>query len=624
MSTKTTFKRIALVAVSALGIGLLSAIPSQAVSGLTVTATDGTATIQQADSTTAGTINIAGTVDALDSITVQALLVSAPTGATSSSVFYNLDSGTPTLSTVTVDTRDVATVPNQGVALSGVINKFSTAANGGGTVDTAAATSSSGASKYYIRVSSSAAAYVNYTFGFQLDTSTGTSTRLAGTYTYQIIVKSYNKGSSGNTAFVADNTINKTINIVVSDAVTASSGTAAVAGKSTAVMSAASSNAWQQTDIDSTVSGSSLAAVSSTGATAVIRVIQKTSTGLLTNESITASTTIGSIGDCTPAVVGASVKLKASSTGTTDVCVYPGGKAGVATISIATTSVTFTSKQVTFYSTTVSKISAALLGTTLGNSSTAIILAKAYDADNVQIVGNSSVYAYSDALTVINTGTSTGTECTYNATYGGHVCSLTGAGDGTAKITLRNKSTVALSTVTSTDVLSITVSTQNPATVKLAFDKASYAPGEKAYIRLWALDAAGKVVSGGTKTNLLATGGVSSSVAFGNGSDTTTSVNPVLGFQTTGYVSQDPIALYTVYMPSSGGTVTITATGGSLLPLAGQVAVTASATVTDNGASALAAVTALASQVSAFITKINAQITTLTDLVMKIQKKVKA
>ena len=70
--------------------------------------------------------------------------------------------------------------------------------------------------------------------------------------------------------------------------------------------------------------------------------------------------------------------------------------------------------------------------------------------------------------------------------------------------------------------------------------------------------------------------------------------------------------------------MTASATGGTSLPLAGQVAVSASATVADSGSQALAAVTALASQVSAFITKINAQITTLTDLVMKIQKKVKA
>jgi hypothetical protein len=77
-------------------------------------------------------------------------------------------------------------------------------------------------------------------------------------------------------------------------------------------------------------------------------------------------------------------------------------------------------------------------------------------------------------------------------------------------------------------------------------------------------------------------------------------------------------------MPTAGGSVTASVTGGVSLPTLNQTKVTAVATVVDNGASALAAVTALASQVSAFITKINAQITTLTDLVMKIQKKVKA
>ena len=91
-----------------------------------------------------------------------------------------------------------------------------------------------------------------------------------------------------------------------------------------------------------------------------------------------------------------------------------------------------------------------------------------------------------------------------------------------------------------------------------------------------------------------------------------------------GLASEEPVGYLTFYAPYAGDKITITATGGSLLPAAGQVSVTASAAVADNGSAALAAVTALASQVSAFITKINAQITTLTDLVMKIQKKVKA
>jgi len=78
--------------------------------------------------------------------------------------------------------------------------------------------------------------------------------------------------------------------------------------------------------------------------------------------------------------------------------------------------------------------------------------------------------------------------------------------------------------------------------------------------------------------------------------------------------------VFTVYMPSSGGTVTLTATGGNALPVAGRVAVTATATVTDSGAAALAAVTALATTVASLKTLI----TTLTNLVLKIQKKVKA
>jgi len=73
-------------------------------------------------------------------------------------------------------------------------------------------------------------------------------------------------------------------------------------------------------------------------------------------------------------------------------------------------------------------------------------------------------------------------------------------------------------------------------------------------------------------------------------------------------------------MPVSGGTVEVKAKGGALLPVAGQVDVTATATVTDNGAAALAAVNALATTVASLKTLI----TTLTNLVLKIQKKVKA
>ena len=85
MSTKTTFKRIALVAVAALGFGVLSVVPSQAaVSGLVVTATNGNATHLNSDSSTAATLSISFFAQGgvADSVTVQIVAASAfPTGS---------------------------------------------------------------------------------------------------------------------------------------------------------------------------------------------------------------------------------------------------------------------------------------------------------------------------------------------------------------------------------------------------------------------------------------------------------------------------------------------------------------------------------------------------------------
>jgi len=85
-------------------------------------------------------------------------------------------------------------------------------------------------------------------------------------------------------------------------------------------------------------------------------------------------------------------------------------------------------------------------------------------------------------------------------------------------------------------------------------------------------------------------------------------------------VTTTPVAQINFTMPTSGGTLKIIAKGGTGLPAAGQVEVSTSATITDNAAAALAAVTALATTVASLKTLI----TTLTNLVLKIQKKVKA
>jgi trimeric autotransporter adhesin len=75
----TTIKRIALVAVAALGFGVLSVVPSQAdVSGLIVTTTDGTPSVLKSDSSTAASIKVQFlALAATDSVTVDIVAASA-------------------------------------------------------------------------------------------------------------------------------------------------------------------------------------------------------------------------------------------------------------------------------------------------------------------------------------------------------------------------------------------------------------------------------------------------------------------------------------------------------------------------------------------------------------------
>jgi hypothetical protein len=266
--------------------------------------------------------------------------------------------------------------------------------------------------------------------------------------------------------------------------------------------------------------------------------------------------------------------------------------------------------------------------TTLGTASAAVVLAVPKDATGTTVRAANSVYIYSSNTDVINSGTApAGTSCgSYSSVYGGFLCQLAGSNNGTANLTVRDKSTTTLSTVASSAV-AVNVNTLAPASVTLAFDKKTYAPGEVGYIIIKPLDSAKAAVGGATYANMFATGGITANVAFGNGSASTDSLTAVsittagTVASIDGYSSTEAIKLYKVYMPASGGTVTITAKVGASVASAGQV------TVTDNGAAALAAVNALATTVASLTTTVaslKTLITTLTNLVLKIQKKVKA
>jgi len=584
MSTKTNFKRIALVAVAALGMGVLSSAPSQGAilaDTFTVTASTGaTATIATSDSTTAATLTVKFLSTAADTVTISSTLKSKPTAATNTpslNFFGSVAGGGVDTSTSTGATA---------VALSG---SLSLSAN-----DTAVIT---GTQNGY-----SSAALLTFMDSSTVGTRAGT--RVAGTYVYTAIVTAY----SGSLA-----TQVKTVDITFTIAALASASLVASPANSTAFLSAAGGGAS-----DAVVTAVATASTTPAGIIEVKLRNASGTSGVAARESVTVTTNVGTVG-LAGGTFGRSVVLAYNSDDSLSVHVRADGTAGTATITVTTPSVTFASKTLVFYAAAPTSLVAAALNSTLAAGSNAAAMSVvAKDVNGNAWAG--SLYVYSGTLTTIS---DTGTLCSYVSANSRHECTVTGVAAGTAAITVRSSAATAItSTTVSSNAVTMNVSTSSPATVKLAFNKASYAPGEKATLLVSVLDSTGKPVPARAWTNLFTTGGITLSTAAGNGSDTTTAVS----FSTYSLASlalgtsTDPVAAYTLYMPAAGGTITATATGGTALPLAGQVAVTATATVTDSGAAALAAVNALATTVASLKTLI----TTLTNLVLKIQKKVKA
>ena len=616
MSIKTNFKRIALVAVAALGMGVLSSVPSQAVGNAdSLTVATGTQNTTAAggsiiaDSGTAATATfqfLAGS-GALDTYTLVASLKSAPADS-SALPFLMLD--TSTMGGTSYSTGDVVDSTTSFATAKGVRSK---------QFDTFTANSN-----IFIRnhLSGAGAAGDTATAGIAYAKFKVMMHDVAVAGTYVVTIKSTPSDSSSSDS-VPDAGTDVTITVSAASAV-------ADPGYSKAHMASGSSWSSLVTLADSTVA---VANTASTTPVAIIRVSLKDSSnvGTYTNESVTITTTVGSVGTAaTAGSVGRNVKFNYTVGGATDFGIFADGTAGTATITISTPSVTFATKTVTFYSTTSSKIVATKALNTLSVGSNAnAVLGKATDANGNSVGADATstgVYAYSSNTAVVS---DSGTACTYDPTYLIHKCTLTGVAAGTANITLRNSSTAgAASTVNSAEVIAVTVNANAAATLKMEFNKTSYAPGEKGYLIISALDSAGKAVGPQALTALLSGTGISRSQSFSGTEPTWTSLSYTLAALNALFGSSlttaEAAQILTVYMPYSGGAVSVSATGGTSLPAAGQVKVTASTTVTDtastNAAAALAAVTALATTVASLKTLI----TTLTNLVLKIQKKVKA
>jgi hypothetical protein len=337
----------------------------------------------------------------------------------------------------------------------------------------------------------------------------------------------------------------------------------------------------------------------SSDAAAVIVVTQKNAINANASESLTVTVAgAGMVGTgtnhATMSGLGRSITVAAGNY----IGVFADGTSGVSLITITTQSgVVLATEKVTFYGdiasvkTTLKKQAVAV------GANSDVLSAIAYDAAGV-VVGAGTLYASSTDTAVISNVNSA-----VSIVNGEALVPLTGVKAGTAKVAVSSGAAVDTATVRVEGTASM---------IKLSFDKATYGAGEVATITLAIVDADGLVLSPRTYANALVAGGITTTYSFGGSSETITASAVT--------TDANGVKTYKVYMPLASGPITITATGGADLVTAGQVKVSATATVSDKGTEALVAIAALAATVAS----LNALIKRLMDLVLKIQKKVRA
>jgi hypothetical protein len=658
MSKTTFFKRVALTAIAALGLGMLSVAPSQAAAGVpTISVEAGSATYETgnpSDTSTAAFVTVSGLLSTTsDSYTVSFARKSFPTGGLDTSEFrsFMMDSGT------TGYTAQFSTDPTAPGTESDAAVSTTYAAYGDADFDSDVVT------KQRI-IFADAIQYVGVRIGIMLDTATARTATSHGDYVFTAIVTPYTSGVAGTPA-----TADVTFTLAREDSAAAAASGTIDPSKSTAYLGSGTASP--------TADGANITALatSSTTTRATLAVRTYTSASLQAPESVTVTITgPGLVGTSASGVWGKSIT--AAATGATDFLIRSDGTAGTASIAVSTTTVTFPAKTMTFYAAAASTVEVSTARPVIGVGTTGdVIRATFKDATGNVWAGAAYIYAATAADALIG-GSSTPVACTWDATDNRHECPVNGLTAGTASFKVIDASTVAAATTTS-DAASTRVSTGIATTAVLSFDKATYAPGEKAQLRVSVLDGAGLAMPGVTITNGLAAG-ILTSRAFGANSATISGTTLALSGVTSAAADLNAgHVTYVVYMPSQAGVVTVSAVGGTGLAAAGRVAISATATVEapvdpttaaaaasaeaatdaaleaidaanaatdaanlaaeaadaatvaaeearDAADAATAAVEALAGEVATLMAALKAQITTLAKTVAKIAKKVKA
>ena len=509
MSTKTTFKRVALVAVAALGLGVLATVPSQAtINADTLTLSSATAAQNTAETSTAtsavATVSFLGS--ALDSLSVTSSLVSGPAGNTALPRLQLIET-----SSATVEPTGVADLlqdfgPNSPVVVQ---------ADAGTAVTTAK-------------------------FKVYLGRSDILAPTVAGTYVVKLTPATVNISGALNATAV---TLTITVTTAASLDTTATSATVILNAGETSTGTA-----------DAVVT--SPKTVSTSDAAATITVVQKNASGVsltaANGESFTAVLTgSGTLGS--GLVANSQTNNGISATGRAlsvqaghAVSVFPDGTSGVGTVTISSKAgVVLATKTVTFYG-DATAITAKATGATTGSvgavgSAKNLITFNVKDAAGTEVT-TGTYYVVTDNVAIANA--TAYTRCNDWNSTDGFTCPVTGVAKGTANLYVTNRASATATTPT-TEVKSSTVAVRigssTVASIKVTADKATYAPGEKATLTVQVLDADGNAVPSGRYDNIFATGGISSSYALASTSDTITGLDAI--------ATVDGAKAYTLYMP---------------------------------------------------------------------------
>ncbi len=623
MSTKTTFKRVALVAVAALGLGVLAAVPSQAtVQAHSLTLSSATSTQLTGETSTASAAVATSSwlaTDQADTLTITAFLMSAPAGNTAVPVMQVAETSSAIVTDAIVGTTalDVgAQVTDQALSVKASANSATA-------------------------VTAKLRVYMN-------------APTVAGTYVVRLVPSISAGGGVINTDGV---------NLTITVSQNPNTDTVAVSADSIL-------NAVADTTTATDVTVTAPKAASTTAEVAIIKVTLKNAAGATTTgESYTATIAGPGLlsgqandGNLDVNAVGRAITVKAGDV----VAIYSDGASGVATITISSAAGrTLATETVTFYGDATTATATVVRPVIKATSGQNAILVNLFDAAGTRVTEATTFYVTSSDTTKISGAYTATSSITYNSTNGtlgaGYLIPLTGVAAGTANVTVGTKSSATATTGVNAPAVSVRVGSLTPASVTVSLDKSSYVPGEKATITVALADSSGlDLVTDETYTAIFATGGIKSNYTLGNGSATISSTD-VLAYTSGG-------DKYEVFMPVTEGDVTFSWTTGSTnaaantgLALANQakagsitvtVASQASAAATDaaneatdaanaatdaalaaadaaDAATAAAqdasdAVAALSASVSKLISQLRAQITSLTNLVIKIQKKVRA